>query len=333
MDALKCYLCETPRTFEERVKYPNITPVLIDNEKEYVIINNKDIEMKENNQQQQQKTTLTFITWNVWFNEELKVIERMKAIGDIIAFHDADIVCLQEVTPLILDILTNGEWYESNGYSSTILPSHGSFNGLRYFNVILTKHEFIRDSIQFKSFSNSSMGRHLIIAPIKIKDRTIYAATSHFESPVGLNEGGKKDRYSAERKEQLKYSLMLLDDASNVMFGGDMNWCQQEDYQNDGDMNVFLGNHWSDCFDELYPDKDGFTYDAKTNGSLVGNLQNRVDRILYKKKSSLRLIECQMIGREVIPNLSFIKKHGNMQKRLPVLPSDHYGLMAKFEIV
>jgi len=68
--------------------------------------NMKNVHIKNIKIDCNEKKVLTFITWNVWFNEELKVRERMNAIGTIIK-HDADIVCLQEVTPLILDI-SNG---------------------------------------------------------------------------------------------------------------------------------------------------------------------------------------------------------------------------------
>ncbi len=74
---------------------------------------------------------------------------------------------------------------------------------------------------------------------------------------------------------------------------------------------------------------------------LSGYLMNRLDRILYRNRNGhggrLRLKQCFMIGREAIPNLSYVKtlkrKNGNEQKILPVLPSDHYGLCAQFEIV
>jgi len=272
-------------------------------------------------------------------------MERMKAIGNIIEQNKADIVCLQEVTPFILDLLQNGEWYRNGGYQSTILPQHGFFFGLRYFNVIITKHDFIRDSIQFKPFSNTSMGRHLIITPIKLKhnNRIIYAATSHLESPVGVHQGGKKDKFSAERKEQMKYSLQLLDNKQmvendNIIFGGDMNWCRPtKNFENDGDLNKCLTKNWVDTYYKLHPNENGYTYDAKTNGMLAGYLQNRLDRVLYKENGNLKLKQCMMIGREAIPNLKYTKvfkrKNGNEEKLLPVLPSDHYGLCATFDIV
>ena len=312
MNAIQCSLCETPRKF-------------VSEEKEQKIDCNEEKE-------------LTFITYNVWFNEELKVKERMNAIGNIIKSHDADIVCLQEVTPLILSLLQSGHWYKSGGYTLCSLPL--AIRQLPYFNVILTKHEFVKGSGKLIPFSNSRMGRFLVMTPIQLKNnkkRIVYAATTHLESPVGAYAGGKKDKFSAERIEQFQFSLASLDEFcknSNVIFGGDMNWCRPtKNYENDGDMNKFLGKEWIDCYQHLHPNENGYTYDGKQNGMLSNYLQNRLDRVLYKNTGELKLIECDMIGKDAIPSVEYTKVVRKKQKTLPVLPSDHYGLMAKFDFV
>ena len=280
---------------------------------------------------------LTYITWNVWHNNKLELIKRMEAIGDIIELNKADIVCFQEVSPFMLDILQHGSWYTNGNYSSTILPSFGVLAGLRDFNVIMTKHEFVRDSIQFIPFSNTSR-RHLIITPIKLKNngnKIVYAATSHLEYRAS-------DRGKEERKRQIKYSMELLDDKqfnNNVIFGGDMNWHDAtKHHEDDGDLNELLNSNWTDCYNKLYPDKKGYTYDPKTNGMLSRyHQQRRLDRILYKNNGDLRLKSIQIIGKETIPNLNYVKthkrKHKSVRKILPVLPSDHYGLKATFKIL
>merc|ERR1719461_1122853 len=124
MNALKCSLCEVPRTFPQNINK-------IDSNEE---------------------GPLCFITFNVWFNEELQIEARMKAIGGMIECNGADIVCLQEVTPLILNILQSAPWYKRNGYM-TVLPL--AAKKLPYFNVILTKHRFVRGQGKFIPFSNS----------------------------------------------------------------------------------------------------------------------------------------------------------------------------------
>ena len=70
---------------------------------------------------------------------------------------------------------------------------------------------------------------------------------------------------------------------------------------------------------------------------LLGYFKNRLDRVLYETNGNLRLKSCEIIGKEAIPNVTFIKeteKKGKVEhKRLPVLPSNHFGLCAKFEVV
>ena len=45
----------------------------------------------------------------------------------------------QEVTPFILDILQNGEWYRNGGYQSTILPQYGFFCRIKIFQCYYDK--------------------------------------------------------------------------------------------------------------------------------------------------------------------------------------------------
>lgn len=197
-----------------------------------------------------------------------------------------------------------------------------------------------------KVFNNSQMGRYLILCPIRLDDarRTVvYAATSHLESPVAPHQGGKADLFGPERKQQLRESLQLLDDGAycrnqNVVFAGDMNWREPtKTKQNDGDMKDHLPAQWVDCWERLRPGEDGFTYNAKANGMLTGYLRNRLDRVLFKENGTLKLKSIEMVGTEPIPNLSYSKKvtrhKKETQKVLPVLPSDHFGLLAKFEVV
>merc|ERR1719333_1784354 len=109
----------------------------------------------------------------------------------------------------------------------------------------MTPHEIVKEGTYFKPFANSSMTRYLIACPIRLDDAkktVVYAATSHLESPVGPHMGGKADWFMAERKQQLEWSMQLLNDGEyckngNVVFGGDMNWRRPtKNNQNDGDI-------------------------------------------------------------------------------------------------
>jgi len=316
MDALACYLCQAPRTFEEVIKYPTVAPVIQQSQHE---------EKQSTSDESAKAKQLTFVTWNVWCNEKLKVMERMQAIGAVISQHSPDIIALQECTPLILDVLQSCSWYQNGAYQCTQPPSQGVSDANLCFNVLMTKHEVAGD-VSFKAFANSSTHRHLLTVPIRIKrdngeSVTVMAATAQLESNV------------AKSVVQLTFALSAQHRYENVIFGGDMGGAH-------GTMQR-MKEPWVDCFHAAHPKADGFTYDTQSNGMLSGEqrIQQRVDRVLYKssKKGNLQLVSCEMIGTEAISKESFVKtvrrENGQEQLILPVLPSHHYGLCATFDIV
>lgn len=162
-------------------------------------------------------------------------------------------------------------------------------------------------------FENSTMGRELCLADIDVgMGKNLIAVTTHLESPT------PPEMNSEERVAQAKRALDHLNRYSNVVFGGDMNW----DEVSDGSFPQLDG--WADAWTNLRPGENGWTYDTKSNPMLKGNfpLQKRLDRFI-SKLADFELIDINMIGMEAIPELFYHKK----TKVLPVLPSDHYGLL------
>ncbi|WVZ11083.1 hypothetical protein V8G54_015613 [Vigna mungo] len=181
-------------------------------------------------------------------------------------------------------------------------------------------------SFRNKPFSNSVMGRELCIAEVEAESgKSLVIATSHLESPC---PGPPKwdQMFSKERVVQANEALNLLDNTPNVVFGGDMNWDDK------GDGQYPLQDGWIDAWAQLRPKESGWTYDTKTNQMLTGNrtLQKRLDRFICHL-TDFKIISVDMIGMEVIPGLSYNKekkvRNEIKQLVLPVLPSDHYGLL------
>lgn len=177
-----------------------------------------------------------------------------------------------------------------------------------------------------KPFSYSAMGRELCVAEVEVQgDKHLVVATSHLESPC---PGPPKwdQMYSKERVDQAKEALNFLKKNPNVIFCGDMNWDDKLDGQ------VPLPDKWIDAWAELRPGEDGWTYDTKSNQMLTGNrsLRKRLDRF-FCCLHDFRVSKIEMIGTEAIPGVSYIKEKkvkGEIKKlELPVLPSDHYGLL------
>ncbi|XP_015063827.1 uncharacterized protein LOC107009074 [Solanum pennellii] len=286
----------------------------------------KAIEQSDSVEQELGKTfstskskVLKILTYNVWF-ADIEMNKRMKAIGNLISLHKPDVICFQEVTPEIYDIFQHSGWWKM--YSCSISNVMELTRG--YFCMQLSK--LAVKSYSCKPFSNSIMGRELCIAEIEVeKDTTLVVATSHLESPC---PGPPKwdQMYSKERVQQAKEAVELLERKRNVVFCGDMNW----DDKLDGQFPPTDG--WIDAWGKMKPEEIGWTYDTKSNKMLSANrtLQKRLDRIACKLQDFC-ITDVKMIGKDAIPNLTYIKekkvKSEVKKLTLPVLPSDHYGLL------
>ncbi|CAM8996355.1 unnamed protein product [Rhodiola kirilowii] len=264
--------------------------------------------------------TLKIMSYNVWFREDLEVHARMRAIGDLIELHSPDIICLQEVTPDIYELFRSHKWWK--GYSCSLTDSEAQLRG--YFCMQLSKLPATTFSI--RPFGFSAMGRELCVANAKTQTgQSLVVATSHLESPC---PGPPKwdQMFSKERVQQAKEVINFLTNYPNAIFCGDMNW----DDKLDGSFPIHEG--WIDAWTELKPGENGWTYDTKSNKMLSGNrtLQKRLDRFLCCFRD-FKILDISMIGMEALPELSYVKekKVKSEMKRivLPVLPSDHYGLL------
>ncbi|KAJ0568782.1 putative Endonuclease/exonuclease/phosphatase superfamily [Helianthus annuus] len=169
------------------------------------------------------------------------------------------------------------------------------------------------------------MGRELCIAEVLAQGgdtSSLVVATTHLESPC---PGPSKwdQMYSKERVKQANEAVDLLKKNTNVIFCGDMNW----DEKLDGEFP--LADGWIDAWTELNPKEVGWTYDTKANPMLFGNrkLQKRLDRFLVSLSDYK--VECiEMVGTEAIPQVTYMKEiKGGKELELPVLPSDHFGLL------
>uniref|UniRef100_A0A5B7AXE7 Endonuclease/exonuclease/phosphatase domain-containing protein n=1 Tax=Davidia involucrata TaxID=16924 RepID=A0A5B7AXE7_DAVIN len=154
-----------------------------------------------------------------------------------------------------------------------------------------------------------------------MQGKTLMVATSHLESPSPPNQ-----MFSEERVAQAKEALNFLKNSPNAIFCGDMNW----DDVSDGQFPLFQG--WVDAWIQLRPRERGWTYDTNSNPMLSANrpLQKRLDRFVCNLQD-FKLSTIDMIGMEAIHGLSYYKEKRVRNKiqnlELPVLPSDHYGLL------
>jgi tyrosyl-DNA phosphodiesterase 2 len=183
--------------------------------------------------------------------------------------------------------------------------------------------------VSFKQtpFRNSVMGRELCLAELRAGNgEKLLVATTHLESPCPAPPTWNQ-MFSAERVVQAKEAMTILRDSPNVIFGGDMNWVDKRDGPPP------LPSGWFDAWQQLHPGQVGFTYDSKANLMLTGSrLQERLDQIFCKLRD-FEALTIEMVGTAPIPDLTYIKEKkvkGVVQMlKLPVLPSDHFGLLLK----
>ena len=83
-----------------------------------------------------------------------------------------------------------------------------------------------------------------------------------------------------------------------------------------------------DVWPELWPGAPGHTWDGPGNGMLSSSFRARLDRI-FVKLADWEAQSIEMVGREAIPGLTYSKMVRGKEKQLPVLPSDHYGLLLR----
>ncbi|KAL0442948.1 UNVERIFIED_CONTAM: hypothetical protein Slati_2017500 [Sesamum latifolium] len=253
--------------------------------------------------------TWKFLSYNVWFREDLEMHKRMKALGDLIELHSPDVMCFQEVTPSFYGIFQKSSWWKR--YCCSI-PDETAFPGAYFcmqdlFFFYITAWQWKQALINLRNYPNCRLN------PIAANSSIILSWDENFVlQKLKCNQANEAVRF--------------LEKNQNVIFCGDMNW----DDKLDGPFPLLDG--WVDAWTELRPGDVGWTYDTKSNKMLSGNrtLQKRLDRFVCKLKD-FKISEIEMIGKDAIPGLSYIKEKrvkGQVKELvLPVLPSDHYGML------
>jgi len=135
------------------------------------------------------------------------------------------------------------------------------------------------------------------------------------------------------------YCQKQLNSATNgiklAVILGDLNWDDERKQKRSVPQNrnllSILPERWHDAGTQF-----DFTYDAKENPMLNGNLRKRLDRCIYitsqQKTQDYKSIGLKKVGEKAIPNLVWNKKnpYNGSVKAMPVAPSDHFGIMISF---
>lgn len=246
--------------------------------------------------------TFKIMSYNIWFDQFLR-ISRTKSLIKKILIEQPSVICLQEVTPAVQQLLLN----DLESLYQYSYPNHLT---RRYGCLIMSKYK-IENTKTFKF--NSNMGRQLDIVNIKIGNEYVIVGNTHFESEF--------DTLNETKLSQYKYSSKLLNEIFNdnkhissfmgIFLCSDTNLTEVDKHLYYSVFDSFNDAHVVDqSLNSL-----SWTYDTSTNIYLLNHskkIQARLDRILYKTTS---MIQTDFSITNGFPNIEI---------------SDHYGITSSF---
>lgn len=243
--------------------------------------------------------SLKVLTFNVWF-DEVYFEERSRALVDLLKEKDPDIICLQEMTPRLLNYLKERKWIRNNFYlsdcdSKTVNP---------YGVVILSR---IAPSVFSIHRLPTKMARKFLVCECEIRGEKLAIATVHLESL----------QHSNARELQLEIIFSLLSQYSSVLFMGDFNFYNEEEEE-------FLDATYIDIWPVVHPTLFGFTCVSKKR-------EARLDRMLVRS-NCFQPLEIELIGKDGLPGLELTPSLHETFLQGQVRISDHLGLFGHFSL-
>jgi tyrosyl-DNA phosphodiesterase 2 len=257
---------------------------------------------------------LKVLSYNLWFVPDAQE-DRMAAVGDLIAKHSPHVVAFQEVTFELEQLLRRGAWWQHYSMS----PSSGS----SYYTLLGVRKQAGGGGVEYTRmpFGNSAMGRDLLSTEFEVGGSArVCVATSHLESFINAGRTSSK-----ERVEQIRVATTALERHSqgmDVIFGGDMNWDDAEE----GQLSGRLPGGWVDGWSVLHGESGGWTYDGVANPMLNNRIRKRLDRFVCRLHS-FELARIELLGTEAVPGKTYRREWKGSVKLVPVVPSDHFGLL------
>lgn len=145
----------------------------------------------------------------------------------------------------------------------------------------------------------SNMGRRLLVGDFEFASGGLRLAAGHFESVRSNTE---------TRIKQLGSAFRLLKESPRSVLVGDFN-CGD-----DGPEQEAFDSAFADLWPRLRGDDPGYTIDSDRNPMLRGKARARLDRVLCS--AGLEPLEIELLGTRAFAD--------------GLLPSDHFGLLARF---
>jgi exonuclease III len=260
---------------------------------------------------------ISFATYNIWFDNYEQIKRASQVILEILGTKPKiSVIALHEVTKNILDFIKNSplnEYYY-------IPKSQTIYN---YDSIIIVLKIFTIEKLVIQPFTHTKMSRNLKIVTISVKLNsskvsTFLIATSHLESEFKIKNP------NLYKMNQLSETFTILDTLINentnkydmVVFMGDTNIISKEQKVFD----EIIPDDWKDYFIEFgSPKVLEYTYDHTKNNNVRFPVKSRLDRLYFKNLKNLyEPFSFTFLGQEPSRNNLF--------------PSDHFGILATFEL-
>lgn len=272
------------------------------------------------------KTDLKIATYNILNDVKstpVELILRSKVrfanqLNEIIPTLDADILCLNEVTPLFYQMLLKSDWANKGDL-------HFSFTGPKestHENLIISKFPFQVIQIQGGS-------RRIVLGLFPNKERSFLLFSLHLIAFEELHPYRQKQMQIIRKlTDSLKEiaqrmhweNLRHATKSNNVIILGDLNLHFKSE------TSIIYENGFIDLWNEVRPHDVGYTWDPQVN-NMIGKFlvfddrRMRLDRICISSNSEhLSINDIAIFANQPIKN------------RWWLFPSDHFGLVATFAI-
>lgn len=236
-------------------------------------------------------------SWNLWFDylhQEQRIVAAMNELID----SNSDIICCQEVTKSILQIIKN------HPITTYYTIFDDKFSTQTYGEIFIVKKEIPIEKFYSQAFPNSNMGRRLYI----LETPSVVIVNIHLESEFSGKSSGIK-------ATQFRYLFEFLNKTypmQNIIIVGDTNLTYADDMWSSQILN-------KSGFIDYFGTKKQNTYDYTHNTNVLNTFRSRLDRCYIKSftkfKASFRLIGVNAI--------QSIKIH----------PSDHFAIQIQVEFL
>jgi len=248
----------------------------------------------------------------------LQQIERMDGDSPLL------FVGFQEMTTSLRQYLQ--PHLETMGYRLATQPLGDAYG----VGLAISKQLEVLES-KFVPYSQSLQGRGILF----VRTATHLFCTTHLESFINQSMDGSKEREVQIRQaaDFCQDQLTMHPSLEVAMIAGDFNW-DDERKRGQGpnrDLLTVLDDGWKDA-----GEKFDYTYDAKENCMLAGNLRRRLDRCIYltpeskrgKAKAGLKKFGLAPIHPPLIWNKR--NPYNNSYRKVKVGPSDHFAIGVRF---